>query len=436
MREEFLQYIWANSLYRSDKCVTCSGKELSIINVGQSNKDSGPDFFNARICIGGIELAGNVEVHLRNSDWYRHGHYQNEAYNNVILSVVKEADVRIYNVLGEEIETIVLDYTEVLYDEYMFMKSAFQRPGCRRNLASLEHVWFYWLLQRMAIERLERKCADIERMLEQTQNDWEECFYRLLCKYWGGNVNAEPFYQLALHIPYRILLRYSDKPLALEALLSGTSGLLEKADDDQYVAALKKEYHYLRIKHQLAAVNPSQWKFMRVRPDAFPTVRLALLASFLQKFSNLVSRILDAVSLKEVFGLLEVTASAYWDNHYLFGRESAPKAKRMGEEIKNVIIINSVIPFMFLYGKKRNEAKYTDKVLEWLELLGPEHNYITKEWESAGFVLHSALQTQAVIQLRKEYCDRHLCLKCAIGRKTLADLKSKGSINDNTHNGQ
>lgn len=422
MKEEFLQYIWSNALYKSHEFVTCSGKTIEIVSGGQFNKDAGPDFFNAKICMGEVLLAGNIEIHLRNSDWYRHGHHKDEAYNNVILSVVRDADVLVFNSAGAEVETIVLEYADVLYDEYIFMRNSIRWPGCMQHLRTLDRNRFDLILQSLAVERLERKCNDVRTVWGQVKGDWETCFYRTLCKYWAGNVNSDPFYQLSLSVSYKILLRYSDRLPAVEALLFGCSGLLEQVRDNDYTVSLKNEFRYLRAKHQLVPMDASQWKFMRIRPDAFPTVRIALLAAFLCGFNNWLSAILDAVSLKEVMNLLDVRASAYWDQHYSFDRESVEKSKRMGNQIKKTIIINAVIPFLFLYGRERGEEKYTEKSVVWLEQLNAEKNYVVTSWEAYGFTFDTALQTQALLQLRKEYCDKHACLKCRIGLEVFKNM--------------
>lgn len=419
MKEDFLQYIWANSLYKSNEFKTYNGKEVRILNPGELNRDAGPDFFNARILVDGIILAGNIEVHLKSSDWYRHGHHTDTSYNTVILSVVKTDDVRVYDSNGREIECVVLEYAENLYAEYVFMRDSRSHPGCVKGLENIEDSWFFLTLQSLAVERLERKVEDIRTLLKLTGNDWEECFYRLLCKYWSGNVNSVAFYQLALYLPYKVLLKYADQIRIVEALIFGVSGLLEEAEEDEYVRILKREYAYYRKKHQLVGMPGRMWRFMRIRPEGFPTVRLALLAAFICHLGAAVPRLMNAVSVKEVSAIFDVQASPYWDTHYLFRKASVFREKRMGQSLRHILLINTVVPFLFVYGKEQGNEKLTEKALRWLEHLEPENNYIVDAWKKCGFIFDSALQTQALIQLRKEYCDKHLCLRCRIGREVL-----------------
>lgn len=416
MTEEFLQYVWANSLFTSVKCVSTRGKQVEVLNVGLQNRDAGPDFFNAKIRVDGVVQVGNVEIHQKASDWFRHGHEKDAAYDNVILSVVGEADMEVHDSRGRKIDAITLDYDVRLWDEYVFMQGVPVEPRCYRYLKQIDPARMEMLFTGYAIERLERKCKDIQQMLRQSKNDWEECFYRMLARYWSGNVNADAFAQLAQNLSYKKVIRCSDTLFRVEALLLGYSGLLSGLEqEDDYIKALREEYDYQAAKFHLTGMNASQWKFMRIRPTSFPSVRLALLASLMMRFNFLLSGVLDATSVSEVYKLLNVTASEYWATHYKPGVVSTTRVKKMGDSMKNVIVINAIVPFLFIYGKERGEERYCDKALQWLEELDAERNHVTEAWTRQGVKLTSALESQALLQIKREYCDAHRCLHCKIG---------------------
>ncbi|GHV60958.1 hypothetical protein FACS1894195_0690 [Bacteroidia bacterium] len=368
-------------------------------------------------------------MHCQSSDWYVHGHHEDTAYDNVILSVVLIDDVKVFNTQKDEVECIILTYAKEMYDEFLFMKGTRQQPACLRSLELLNDDWFYMTLQSLAIERLERKVTDIKVIMKQTKNNWGECLYRLICKYWAGNVNEEPFYQLSMHLPYKVILKYIGHPEQIEALLFGVSGLLKEAGEDDYPQCLRKEYAFLKKKHRLSDMKAAQWKFMRIRPNAFPSLRLALLAAFLNKAGNFISYLPEIKTLKDLQSIFEAEASIYWNTHFLFNRPSYQKKKVVGEALGSMIVINAIIPFIFLYGKERNDEALVSKALDWLEEEKAENNFITNIWRGCGFVLDSALQTQAVIQLHREYCEKHRCLQCKIGREVFKSIVRQDSEN-------
>lgn len=407
-----MQYVWENTLFDTRHCFSTSGKSIEIVHPGYKNRDAGPDFFNAKIKIDGMTHAGNVEIHQRGSDWYRHGHHLDPAYDNVILSVVAVADEEAASSKGRPIDGMVLAYDTRLWDEYACLQRLADIPRCARLLRRADPALTSMALTGYAVERLESKCGVIREMLRETRNDWETCFYWLLARYWSGSVNAEPFSLLARSLPYKVILKSADNPMRVEALVFGVSGLLLGCPDDDYVAALRREYEFQASKWRLTAMNPALWKFARVRPVSFPSVRLALFAALMPRFNSLLSAVLGSDTLADVERLLDVRASAYWDTRYKPGVPSVFHAKQLGKSMKEIVVINAIIPFLFVYGKERGEEAYCDKAMEWLEALPPERNYITEGWARAGVTLASALQSQAVIQLQREYCDAHRCLQC------------------------
>ncbi|WP_018336624.1 DUF2851 family protein [Butyricimonas synergistica] len=429
MTEEFLQYVWANSLFTSVRCFSTKGKEVEILNVGFQNRDAGPDFFSAKVRIDYTVLVGNVEIHQKASDWFRHGHEKDAAYDNVILSVVEDADMEVYNSRDREIDAIILRYDPRLWDEYVFMQGVPVEPRCYRNLRRIDSLRMDMLLAGYGIERLERKCGDIKMMLEETMYDWEACFYRMLVRYWSGNVNADAFAQLAQNLSYKKVIRCSDSLFRVEALLLGYSGLLsDLEEEDDYTIALREEYEFQAAKFHLTAMQRSQWKYMRIRPTSFPTVRLALLAALMMRFNFILSTVLETERLEDIYKLLDVQASKYWSTHYKPGVLATQQVKRLGNSMKTVIVINAIVPFLFVYGKERKEERYCDKAVQWLEELEAERNHVTETWTKQGVKLKSALQSQALLQIKREYCDAHQCLHCRVGSEVFRSVAKESDV--------
>ncbi|MDR0766395.1 MAG: DUF2851 family protein [Odoribacteraceae bacterium] len=416
MNEEFLQYIWENGLFRSAECVTTTGEQVRVLRVGRRNRDAGPDFSDARIETGGIVFAGTVEIHVRGSDWVRHGHHEDPAYDNVILSVVLHDDAEVYTSKGRRVDTILLQYDEHLHEEYLYTRETMDMPRCHRRAREIDPLKMELLLAGYAVERLERKCDDVYRLMEENHNDWEATLFGMITRYWSGNVNAEAFAMLARGIPYKLARRAGDSLFRVEALLLGYSGLLEAASErDEYVDAARAEYEYLASKHGLRALPPSCWKFARVRPTSFPTVRIALLAALLCRSGLLFTALLEAGTAGEAMRQLDVQASPYWDTHYRPGQPAGRQVKRVGTMLQQLIVVNALVPFLFVYGRERGEDKYREKALRWLEELPAEMNSIVTNWKKHGITPRSALHAQAILQLHGEYCLPRRCLDCKLG---------------------
>jgi len=424
MKEEFLHYLWKYGLYNPEKLIDNDGNKIKVINPGEYNRDAGPDFFNARITISGTEWAGNVEIHTKSSHFVNHGHHKDPAYNNVILHLVAENDRKVFNSLGEELLTVKLVFDINLYEKYLSLINNTYTIACQDEIKKLDYIIIRHWLNCLAIERLQNKSEAIIRILSETGNDWEETFYRLLARYFGFRVNAEPFEMLAAALPFRIIRKHADNRFQIEALLFGTAGLLEEglfkeSISDEYYYHLIKEYKILSAKYSLQPINGWLWKFSRLRPANFPTIRISQLAAMLSIAGGLFSNVLDATDIRKLNKVFEVKASDYWDNHYVFGKKAMNIPKSTGSQATDIFLINAVIPVIFVFGKNRYREDLCKRSLEFLEDINAEENIITEEWKSSGIEAESAFYSQALIQLRNEYCKKRRCLNCRIGSKLL-----------------
>jgi len=428
MKEEFLHYLWKYSLYDQERLFDKENNKITIIDPGQYNRDSGPDFFNARISVDRTVWAGNIEIHIKSSHFDSHGHQNDPAFDNVILHVVAENDKRVFNSKGEEILTTEISFDSSYYEKYTLLVNNPYIIACQDDIKKLDNFLIRHWLNSLVIERLQAKSESIIKIFCETGNDWEETFYRLLTRYFGFRVNTEPFEMLATALPFRIIRKHSDNIFQIEALLFGTAGLLDpglfkEALKDVYYSGLLKEYTILSAKYSLQPLHGWIWKFSRLRPPNFPTVRLSQLASMLSVTGGLFSKVLEAEDIKEIKGLFEVPASTYWDEHFVFGKKSRCFTKHTGSQAAEILLINSVIPLLFAYGQNRDSNKICERALAFLEMIPPEENVIIEEWKTASVETESAFYSQALLQLRNEYCKKRKCLDCRIGIKIISQGK-------------
>jgi len=416
MREELLQYIWKNVLYDSQNLMTSDGMPVQIIKHGDRNTDAGPDFFNAKIKIGETLWAGNVEIHRRSSDWKRHLHNQNHLYDSVILHVVYEHDMEITRTNGTVIPTLELSCDQNLmkiYDELLSRKT--QIVVCKNQLTAIDPFHIGMWLERMLIERLEQKTEKVGTVLSSTADNWEVSFNRLLVRSFGFNVNAQAFELLSASLPMSVMAKHKDSVFQLEAMLFGQAGMLDDDCVDEYFLFLKKEYQFLKAKYSLSTMPASLWKYMRMRPANFPTIRIAQLAQLIYHSNSLLSKVIECKNVDSIKGLFDVEVSVYWLTHFSFGKASNFSTKHLGETAVRSILINAVIPVLFLYGKHNSNETISNKALQFLEQLPFENNEITRNWTETGIECNNAARSQALIHLYKNYCVEGKCLQCAIG---------------------
>lgn len=413
MQERLLHFIWQNKLFNTKELKTLNGSELQILDFGKYNTDGGPDFWNAKIKIDDIILIGNIELHIYASDWKLHKHEQDKKYNNVILHVVFFNDEPVLNLPTLELNGRI---PAVLLDKYEDMMLSQKDLICENLFDTIDEFTFENWKERLVIERMERKSAEILENLKLNNNDWEQTCYQLLGKYFGSHINKEPFELLTRFLNYKILLKHKEDVFQLEALLFGVAGFLNKDFVEIYPRELKQEYEFLKHKYDLKQIQEHHWQFLRIRPVSFPTIRIAWFAKVMQQMP-LLNTILE--SKEENHFLDNIEVSEYWNEHYVLDKLSKHKSKTLGEDFKSILKINVFAPVLFAYGKYRNDDSYTDKAFQLLYQIHGESNTKTKVFESTKFKHENAFDTQAMIELYDNYCTRKRCLECAIGHKIL-----------------
>lgn len=420
MKEDFLHYLWKFRKFETLNLKTTQNESIVIIKTGDYLELSGPDFFNAQIKIGDQKWAGNVEIHIKSSDWYLHHHEKDAAYENVILHVVWEHDTEIFRENNTEIPVLVLkDFVSSdIISNYKSLTMPKNWIFCEKEISSIDDFVFKNWQERLFFERLERKSKFVYDLLENTNYDWEAVLFCLLAKNFGLNTNGNTFLQIAKSIPFSIIRKESFEIENLEALLFGTSGLLDYEKQDLYFSDLKIRYFYLLHKYQLEKVYTDPLQFFKHRPDNFPTIRLSQLAGLYSKHQNLFSKVITLRSVKAVYGLLNVTTSLYWENHYQFDKESPGKSKSLSKPFIDLLIINTIIPLQFAYANRIGESNVEDLIL-FMNEVSPEKNAIIDKFESFGILSKNAFETQTLLELKNEYCNNKACLRCALGMELM-----------------
>ena len=420
MKEDLLQYIWQFQYFNNSELLTSSGEMIQIIKTGTHNTNQGADFLDAKIKIGKTTWAGNVELHINSSDWNVHNHSADSNFNNVILHVVWNSNATIKDIHNNDLPTLELKnrVSKLLLERYKMLMESSQFIPCESQLQQVNELTVTNWKQRLVAERLIAKSGNILAILKETNFHWEETFWWLTAANFGLKVNSDLFQRIAKLLPVSILAKHKNRIQQVEALLFGTAGLLNSIFSEKYPQMLQKEFSFYQKKYKLKSID-GEISFLRMRPSNFPTIRLAQLAMLIHESEHLFSKIKDASSLKEVKKMLEVSANDYWHYHYVFDETSDYKVKTLGKQMIDNIIINTIIPVLFAYGLHYNEQLYKDKAIKWLEEISAEKNSITKGFENLKFSNENAFDSQSFIQLKNEYCNKKLCLHCAIGNSLL-----------------
>lgn len=421
MKEFVLHYIWQNKLFVQHDLYTTDGQRIEVIDIGRPNAHAGPDFFNAKIKIGKTVWAGNIEIHNLSSEWNKHRHQQDRHYGNVILHVVKKADIPVFGFDGQSIPQLELIYSEEIENNYAALLSSTKWIACADKISMVPDIYIRTWKHALLAERLDWKTREIKSMLIANDYHWEAAFFLVLCRSFGFSVNNEAFYRLAKSIPWMVLQKSRESMALLEALFFGQSGLLDDTQcKDGYIAKLKQDHEFLKRKYGIQPIEASQWRLLRLRPDNFPCIRISQLVYLLFSRQKMFSYIIDNPEinlLTKMFAVAE--ASEYWLTHYMPGEEGSAKARKIGRDSIYGLIINGVIPMIFCYGELKQNQSFKEKALAMLDALPAENNYMIRKWKEVGMSVVSASDSQALIGLYKRYCEDKKCLRCSIGHKVL-----------------
>jgi Protein of unknown function (DUF2851) len=417
--ESFLHYLWQFQYFNKRTLQTTRGEEIQIFNPGHRNSDAGPDFFDARIRIGDMVWVGSVEIHILAAGWMEHQHDKDEAYENVVLHVVWSNNKPVQRSDGSWLPTLELKnrVEEKLLLNYKRLVNNPESIPCASKLSQVSQLIKISMADRVVIDRLDAKAQIVTKMHQRNQQSWEETFYQLLARNFGFKVNNDPFHQLAQCIPYKYLLKHGDSLMQMEALLFGQAGFLEESLDDPYYVLLQREYKILSQKYQLAQrkLKKVQWRFLRLRPANFPTVRIAQLAAVLHHGRTLFSSVLETNSGNDLYDFFSVGLSPYWMRHYQFGKEYSKPKNSLGRASVDNIIINTVAPLLVAYGKSKDDQVFVDRAVLILQTIPAESNRITRQWKILGVSAKTGFDSQAMVELFNSFCLKRRCLDCNIG---------------------
>ena len=421
MKENLLHFIWKLKLFSTKKIRSTKGEIICIESAGFQNFNSGPDFLNAKIEINGQLWAGNVEIHVNSSDWYVHNHEIDENYDSVILHVVWEHDVDVFRKTNKSITTLALkNYISksVLLSYNQLFGENKKWINCDNSIATIDKFKLYHWFERLYFERLEQKSTQVQQLLKKSNNNWEATLFTLLAKNFGLKINSEAFFNFANSFDFAILRKVSNNLVQLEALFFGQAGLLSNTYESAYFETLKKEYAYLQVKFKVAPISKGQVQFFRLRPNNFPTIRLSQLASIYYLHQNLFSKINEIQTVEGFYKLLNVSTSSFWETHYTFEKESKKSIKKLTKSLIDLLLINTIIPIKFMYLKSLGKTDFS-ALLAIIEAIKPEKNTIVSKFIDLKIKAINAFETQALLQLKNEYCNQQRCLDCEIGKELL-----------------
>ncbi len=417
--EQLLHYVWKHKIFPLKELKTTTGQQVEVIDTGLANTDAGPDFFNAKLKLDGVLWIGNIEIHERSSDWFKHGHHADAGYNSVILHIASEIDTEISRSNGERIPQIQLICPEAVRTNYKELLETDSYPPCYRIIPSLPPFTAHSWMTALQMERFEQKATLLNERLKRCQGNWEDAFFITLARNFGFGLNGDAFETWAHRLPFRAVDKHRNDLFQIEAIFFGQAGILEDSDGDGYYLRLKKEYTYLQHKFGLIPMDASLWRFLRLRPANFPHIRIAQLACLYHRAYGLLSRIMETETLQGVRDILKGGTSEYWLTHYTFGGSSPSRQKSLSNTSLDLLIINTVVTFLYAYGLHKGNRVLCARAGSFLEELKAENNYITRMWEQCGMKASNAADSQALIQLKKEYCDKKKCLYCRIGYEYL-----------------